>query len=215
MTDWLRLTDAQLEILRVISEAQTDHLIAVPAEMLNGNEEVMEVARVARATEPRIVLETGTQREGTMMSSRTFFVHVSPTGAEMPIGQSPVLKKEYSQGHGRFGTPDYMQTTAYILRGEGRLKMVCLSSSFGRPRTVINLYIDIGPDLEVIELTGAGGCGKFSGRGRIDKKNSLISENRSALEITDKVLKENFGYKVLQACTAASAARKGVRSIIF
>ena len=168
---------------------------------------------MAIATEPRIILETGSNRQGTTMSSRTFFVYVSPTGAEMPLGQCPVLKREYIQNHGKFGTPDFRQTAAYILRGESRLKMVCLSSTFGRPRRVLNLFVDIGTGKDVIEFYGSGECGKFSGRGELDIKSSVLSENKQELELTPQLLKELFGYRILQRGTARE--KSGARSLIF
>lgn len=158
-------------------------------------------------------LETGEQRE-TNRASRVFFVYVTPTGAEMPISKCPGLKKEWGRTNGAFGGESRQTITEYTVTMPCTIKLVNLQSTFGRPKRVVNLMIDLNPEAAVIELKGLDGFGLFKGRAKVRVEQSTFFVNRENTKLTDTVLKEHFGLRVLQPPIKGGGEKK-VRSLIF
>jgi hypothetical protein len=92
--------------------------------------------------------------------------------------------------------------------------MVNLQSTFGKPRRVVNMMIDINPEAATIELRGLDKFGTFKGRAKVRTVDSTYFVNRETFKLTDAVLVEHFSMRVLQP-PVKSGAGKCVRSLIF
>ena len=169
---------------------------------------------MAAVVKNTIQLETGERRDGVTASSRVFFVYVTPTGAEMPITRCPCLTKEWSRANGAFAGDSRTVITEYVVKSPTTLKMVNLVSHFGKPKKVVNLMIDINPDEATIDFQGLEGFGRFRGRAKVCLRDSTYFSNREAYKITEGVMKDQFGMKILQPPKNMGAGKR-VRSLIF
>jgi len=170
-----------------------------------------EVAQTS--TKITVQIETGEKRERNS-ASRLFFVYVTPTGAEMPINRCPGLKKEWGRTNGAFDSESRQSLTEFTVQSPCTIKMVNLQSTFGRPKRVVNLTITVDPEAATIEVKGLEGFGMFKGRAKVDYEKSTYFVNRENFKITEAVLKEHFGLRVLQPPVKGGGGRC-VRSLIF
>lgn len=168
---------------------------------------------MAKTPANTIQLETGEKRE-TNSASRLFFVYVTPTGAEMPISKCPGLKKEWGRTNGMFESDSRQTITEFAVQSPCTIKMVNLQSTFGRPKRVVNLMINIDPEAATIEVKGLEGFGTFKGRAKIEYTKSTYFVNRENFTLTEAVLKEHFGLRTLQP-PLRTGGGKSVRSLIF
>lgn len=155
----------------------------------------------------KVTLMTGMQRDGMNSTSRTFFVFVAPTGAEVPLKECSGMKRAWSRG----GNPGRDQgvdtTTEYDVREPVRIKMVAIYTAFGKRKEFGNIYLDIDENFELIEITGLNSFGGFRGRARIEKRLS---------NITDDQLKERYHYMVIAPPINTSTVRPGnCRSLVL
>lgn len=176
-------------------------------------EEVERREAMAKAPTNTVQLETGEQREANA-SNRVFFVYVTPTGAELALSKCPSLSREFTKTEGAFGSNSRRTLAEYNVKAPCILKMVNLQSSFGKPRRVVNMMIEIDPEAATIEVKGLEGFGMFKGRAKVLPKQSTYFVNRENFSLTTEVLKEHFGLRTLQPPVKAGAAGRA-RSLIF
>jgi len=213
---WDDVVARQVEMLNEQDARRREQQAVVRADIRRRHENEMrrrEMAKVA-VVKSTIQLETGEKREGVTASSRVFFVYVTPTGAEMTISKCPCIVKAWSRANGAFDGDSRTVITEYEVKSPTTLKMVNLQSRFGKPKRVVNLMIDVNPEEATIDLQGLDAFGRFKGRGKVCLRDSTYFVNREGFKLTDTVLKEHFGLKVLQPPTKMGAG-KTVRSLIF
>jgi hypothetical protein len=159
-----------------------------------------------------VMLETGQQQER-QASNLLFYCYVTPTGVEISLGKCPHLKRVWGQSEGGFEGSTRIQRTEYQVTAPVTIKMVNICTRFGDEKRMVNLFIDLDPNVAAVEFTGLEGFGLFKGRGKVNFKKSSYKENKQVHAVNDAMLKDLFSIKVLQPPRVQGKAK--VRSLIF
>ena len=151
-----------------------------------------------------ITVATGEHREGTQKSVRTYLFYVSPTGKETPLPSCPYIKKTWSRPQGQFGTGERLSTIEYSVSQPVVVKLWTDSTTFGRPKQMKAIQIEVAEIHPEIRLTGFDQFGEFRGNAKV-----LLSKS----QITVEQLERDFSYEILKAPVMSST--KATRSLVF
>lgn len=149
----------------------------------------------------KFIISFGEKSNGIDSSIRTYFFYVAPTGVETGLQNCNQLFKVWSkkreQGSERLITFEYVFEKPIIL------KMVTMSSQFGKPKSNHQIYFTLNSNESLISFTGIDGFGGFEGRAKIKEEGNLSRD----------VLKQILNYQVL--ASPIETQNKVVRKLIW
>ena len=165
-----------------------------------------------------IRMEAGTLRQGTTLSARVWFLFVTATGAEVPLTKARgFLERKWGRNRGGFNGTTQLTIFEFEVLKKCRVKMCNNVSAFGKKNRFVNLFVDLDPDAASVEFHGLEEHGLFQGRGAVDYEESYMTERggHETTQLTEAVMKQYFGLRMLQPPRHSGKAKHKVRAIIY
>ena len=99
-----------------------------------------------------VELEFGEKSFGMTARSRTYFFYVTPTKRETSMKDCPHLRVAWMQPIEETDDGTRVTRMGLTVTQPVTIKMVCMPTSFGRPRSRDMIYIDLDPFVEMFEI---------------------------------------------------------------